>query len=153
MQDIAVTLNMQNHSHMGCVWECFGGVGVFKTRKEFDTLLCILFLGILMLLLMHFSCSFLNVYLLKQHLISFPCKSCIWHRLYMMTSSNGNISALLAICAGNSPVPVNSPHKGQWRGSLMFSLICVLKKRLSKQLWGWWFETPSRPFSPIMTSS
>ena len=34
-------------------------------------------------------------------------------------------SALLAICAGNSPVPMNSPHKGQWRGVLMFSLICV----------------------------
>ena len=34
-------------------------------------------------------------------------------------------SALLAICSGNSPVPVNSPHKGQWRGALMFSLICV----------------------------
>ena len=34
-------------------------------------------------------------------------------------------SALLAICAGNSPTPVNSPHKGQWRGALMFSLICV----------------------------
>ena len=32
-------------------------------------------------------------------------------------------SALLAICAGNSPVPVNSPHKGQWRGALMLSLI------------------------------
>ena len=32
--------------------------------------------------------------------------------------------ALLALCAGNSPVPVNSPHKGQWRGALMFSLIC-----------------------------
>ena len=32
-------------------------------------------------------------------------------------------SALLAICAGNSPVPVNSPHKGQLRGALMFSLI------------------------------
>ena len=26
---------------------------------------------------------------------------------------------------GNSPVPVNSPHKGQWRGALMFSLICT----------------------------
>ena len=26
---------------------------------------------------------------------------------------------------GNSPVPVNSPLKGQWRGTLMFSLICV----------------------------
>ena len=34
-------------------------------------------------------------------------------------------SAWLALCAGNSPVPVNSPHKGQWRGALMFSLICV----------------------------
>ena len=33
--------------------------------------------------------------------------------------------ALLALCAGNSPVPVNSPHKGQWRGALMFSLFCV----------------------------
>ena len=33
--------------------------------------------------------------------------------------------ALLAICAGNSPRPVNSPHKGQWRGALMISLICV----------------------------
>ena len=44
--------------------------------------------------------------------------------IFMMTSSNGNIfSALLALCAGNSPVPVNSPHKGQWRGALMFSLI------------------------------
>ena len=34
-------------------------------------------------------------------------------------------SASLAICAGNSPVPGDFPHKGQWRGALMFSLICV----------------------------
>ena len=34
-----------------------------------------------------------------------------------------SFSALLALCAANSPVPVNSPHKGQWRGALMFSLI------------------------------
>ena len=40
--------------------------------------------------------------------------------------------------------PVNSPHKGQWRGSLVFSLMCALNKRLSKQSWGWWFETPPR---------
>ena len=54
--------------------------------------------------------------------------------------------------------PVNSPHKGQWRGALMFSLICARIKdwvnnreagdlrrhrSLSKQSWGWWFETPS----------
>ena len=34
-------------------------------------------------------------------------------------------SALLAICAGNSPVPMSSPHNGQWRGALVFSLICA----------------------------
>ena len=39
---------------------------------------------------------------------------------------------------------VNSPHKGQWRGALMFSLICTLNKRLNKQSWCWWFETSLR---------
>ena len=34
-------------------------------------------------------------------------------------------SALLALCAEKSPVAVNSPHKGQWSGALMFSVICV----------------------------
>ena len=33
------------------------------------------------------------------------------------------LSALLGICAGNSPVTGEFPHKGQWRGALMFSLI------------------------------
>ena len=42
--------------------------------------------------------------------------------------------------------PVNSLHKGQWRGALIFSLICVwINKRLSKQSWGWWFETLPHP--------
>ena len=41
--------------------------------------------------------------------------------------------------------PVNSPHKGQWRRALMFSLIWVWINRLSKQSWGWWFETLSCP--------
>ena len=43
-----------------------------------------------------------------------------WWRHQMET-----FSALLALCARNSPVPVNSPHKGQWHGALMFSLICA----------------------------
>ena len=34
-------------------------------------------------------------------------------------------SALLAICAGILRSSVNSPRKGQWRGALMFSLICA----------------------------
>ena len=41
-------------------------------------------------------------------------------------------SALLAICAGNSPVT-----KGQWRRTLIFYFDLRLKKRLSKQWRGW----------------
>ena len=51
---------------------------------------------------------------------SFLALSSTWWRHQM-----GAFAALLALCAGNSPVPVNSPHNGQWRGVLMFSLICV----------------------------
>ena len=41
-------------------------------------------------------------------------------------------------------IPVNSPHKGQWRGAWMLSLNMRLIKRLSKQSRDWWFETISR---------
>ena len=44
-----------------------------------------------------------------------------WWRHQMET-----FSALLALCAGNSPVTGEFPHKGHWRGTLMFSLICAL---------------------------
>ena len=47
-------------------------------------------------------------------------------RLYMMTSSNGNIfrvtGSLCGEFTGRRWIP---PHKGQWRGALMFSLICA----------------------------
>ena len=34
-------------------------------------------------------------------------------------------SALLAIFEGIHRTPMNSPYEGQWRGALMFSLICA----------------------------
>ena len=43
-----------------------------------------------------------------------------WWRHQMET-----FSALLVICAGNSPVPGEFPTKRQWRGALMFSFICA----------------------------
>ena len=43
-----------------------------------------------------------------------------WWRHQMET-----FSALLAFCAGIHRSPMNSPHKGQWRGALMFSVICT----------------------------
>ena len=54
-------------------------------------------------------------------------------------------SALLAFCMrGIHRSPVNSPHKGQWRGAQMFFFYMRLNKRLTKQSCGWRFETPSR---------
>ena len=35
---------------------------------------------------------------------------------------------------------LNSPN---WRRALIFFFDLCLNKRLSKQSWGWWFETPS----------
>ena len=54
-------------------------------------------------------------------------------------------SALLAICAGNSPVPGEFPTQRQVTQSLDVFFDLRLNKRLSQQCWGWWFETLSRP--------
>ena len=54
-------------------------------------------------------------------------------------------SALLALCAGNSPVTGEFPSQRPVTRSFdVFFDLCP-NKRLSKQSWGWWFETPSRP--------
>ena len=60
----------------------------------------------------------------------------------IMTSSNGNISALLALCAGNSPVTGEFPTQSPVTRSFDIFLDLRLYKLLSKQWWGWWFETP-----------
>ena len=62
----------------------------------------------------------------------------IWWRHQMET-----FSALLALCVGNSPISGEFPS---WRPvvrsfDVFFDLR--LNKWLSKQSWGWWFETPS----------
>ena len=54
-------------------------------------------------------------------------------------------SALLAICAGNSPVPGEFPAQRPVTRSFDVFFDLRLNKRLSKQSRGWWFETLSRP--------
>ena len=45
---------------------------------------------------------------------------------YMMTSSNEIIFRVTGpLCGDFTRSPVNSPHKGQWRGALVFSIICA----------------------------
>ena len=54
-------------------------------------------------------------------------------------------STLLAICAGNSPVPSEFPTQRPVTQSFDVCFDLRPNKRLSKQSWGWWFETQWRP--------
>ena len=70
----------------------------------------------------------------------YAAESCTWWRHQMET-----FSALLAICAGNSPVPGEFPTQRPvtWNLDVFFDLH--LNKRLSKQWWRLWFEMPLCP--------
>ena len=61
-----------------------------------------------------------------------------WWRHQMET-----FSASLALCAGNSPVTGEFPSQRPVTRSFDAFFDLRLNKRLSKQSWGWWFETPS----------
>ena len=61
-----------------------------------------------------------------------------WWRHQMET-----FSALLAICAGNSPVPGELPTQRPVTRSFDVYFDLRPNKWLSKQSWGWWFETLS----------
>ena len=63
-----------------------------------------------------------------------------WWRHQMET-----FSALLAICAGNSPVPGEFPAQRAVMRSFYVFFDLRLNERLSKQSWGWWFEMLSCP--------
>ena len=63
-----------------------------------------------------------------------------WWRHQMET-----FSALLAICAGNSPVSGEFPTQRPVTRSFDIFFDLRLNKRLSKQSWGWWFQRLSCP--------
>ena len=63
-----------------------------------------------------------------------------WWRHQMET-----FSALLALCSGNSPVTGEFPSQRPVTRSYEVFFDLRLSRRLSKQWWGWWFETPSYP--------
>ena len=77
------------------------------------------------------------------------------HDLYILRNRQSSISwwrhqmetfsTLLAICAGNSPVSGEFPAQKPVTRSFGVFFDLRLNKRLSKQSWGWWFETLSCP--------
>ena len=70
----------------------------------------------------------------------YPFNGDSWWRHQMET-----FCALLAICAGISPVTCEFPAQRPVTQSFDVFIDLRLNKRLSKQWWGWWFETLSRP--------
>ena len=75
----------------------------------------------------------------QSELVSIRINIRSWWRHQM-----GTFSALLAICARNSPVTGELPSQGPVRRSVDVFFDQRLNKRLGKHSWGWWFETPSR---------
>ena len=69
----------------------------------------------------------------------------IWKMHDMMTSSNGNIFRVTAPLCGEFPVTGEFPSQRPVTRSFGVFYDLRLNIRLSKQSWGWWFETPSRP--------
>ena len=69
-----------------------------------------------------------------------PGNHTAWWRHEMET-----FSASPPICAGNSQVTCELPTQRPVTRSFDVFFDLRLNKRLSKQRWGWWFQTPSRP--------
>ena len=61
----------------------------------------------------------------------------------MMTSSNGNIFRVTCPLCGEFTGPGEFPTQRPVTRSFNVFFDLRLNKRLSKQPWGWWFETPS----------
>ena len=81
---------------------------------------------------------------------SYPCNGNLitWKdRLYtaniMMTSSNGNIFRVTGPLCGEFTGPGEVPTQKPVTPSFDVFFDLRLNKRLSKQPWGWWFETLS----------
>ena len=64
---------------------------------------------------------------------------------FMMTSSNGNILRVTGPLCGEFTGPGEFPSQRSVTRSFDLFFDLRLNKRLSKQSWGWWFETQSRP--------
>ena len=74
------------------------------------------------------------IHFLKKGVVSINT----WWRHQMET-----FSALLALCAGNSPVPGVLPAQRPVTRNFDVFFDLHPNKRISKQCWGWLFETPS----------
>ena len=89
----------------------------------------------------------MNIQPLENYAISIFCSWCSNDfPLHDDVTKMETFSALLALCAVNSPVTGEFPVQRPVTRS--FDVFFDHNKRLSKQSWVWWFETPSRSLWP-----
>ena len=88
---------------------------------------------------------------LKRPFMNSKSRTCTMHILlmvyflvFMMTSSNGNIFRVTGPLRGEFTGPGEFPAQRPVPRSFDVFFDLSLNKRLSKQPWGWWFETPPR---------
>ena len=67
-----------------------------------------------------------------------------WHLSVTWCHQMETFSALLAVCAGNSPVPGEFPAQRPVMRSFDVFFDLRLNKQLRRQSWGWWCKTQSR---------
>ena len=102
-----------------------------------------------------FSWMKIFTYRLKFHWNLFPRVQLTvfehWFRLWLVEklawrrNQMETFSALLAICAGNSPASGEFPAQRPVTRSFDVFFDLCLNKRLRKQSLGWWFQMLSRP--------
>ena len=119
-----------------CRWQCVissGGGVIFNSVNYGSKFGNVFFKLIMQIDIFNTSCEKWPV--LVKAMVWFT-----WWRHQMET-----FSALLAICAENSPVP--GEFSTQRPVTRSFDVYFDLRPNigLSKQLWGWWFETQSCP--------
>ena len=73
-----------------------------------------------------------------------PIANVLHSRLSWWRHQMETFSALLTLCAGNSPVTGEFPAQRPVTRSFDVFFDLRMIKRLSKHSWGWWFEAPSR---------
>ena len=105
---------------VNCQWSCDKARGPTVTHSQ------------------HSIAFYMQLYMISGQTLRYICFT--WWRHQMET-----FSALLAICAGNSPVPGEFPAQRPVTRSFDVFFDLRLNKRLSKQSWCRWFETLSRP--------
>ena len=97
-----------------------------------------------LLLLLHFERVHAYEISMLHTYQSYPIESQYISRItwYMMTSSNGDIFRVTGPLCGEFTGPGEFPTQRPVTRSFNFFFDLRLNKRLSKQPWGWWFETP-----------